>query len=42
MPTILNKARWNLVGRYFFGLKEKKFFREDIENEESNQQMNYL
>ena len=29
----INKARWDLVGRYFIGLKEKKFFREDIENE---------
>ena len=29
----INKARWDLVGRYFFGLKEKKFFRENIEKE---------
>ena len=29
----INKARWDLVGRYFIGLKEKKFFRKDIENE---------
>ena len=30
----INKSRWDLVGRYFLGLKEKKYFREDIENEE--------
>ena len=30
----INKPRWDLVGRYFIGLKEKKFFREDIENED--------
>ena len=29
----IKKSKWNLVGRYFVGLKEKKFFREDIENE---------
>lgn len=30
----INKSRWDLVGRYFIGLKEKKYFREDIENED--------
>lgn len=29
----IKKSKWNLVGRYFIGLKEKKIFREDIENE---------
>ena len=29
----INKPRWDLVGRYFIGIKEKKFFRDDIENE---------
>ena len=26
----INKSKWNLVGRYFIGLKDKKYFREDI------------
>ena len=29
----INKSKWNLIGRYFFGLYYKKYFIEDIENE---------
>ena len=29
----INKTRWNLVGRYFFGLINKKYFYEDLINE---------
>ena len=29
----INKSKWNLIGRYFYGLKKGKFFRENIENE---------
>ena len=29
----INKPKWNLAGRYFVGLTHKKYFREDIENE---------
>lgn len=29
----IKKSKWNLIGRYFFGLIEKKYFIEDIESE---------
>ena len=29
----INKSRWDLVGRYFLGLREKKYLVEDIINE---------
>ena len=29
----VNKSKWNLVGRYFSGLRYLKYFREDLENE---------
>ena len=31
----INKTRWDLVGRYFIGLKNNKFFREDLTNDSS-------
>ena len=35
----INKPKWNLVGRYFIGLKYKKFYRENLaeENAEKNE-----
>ena len=30
----INKSRWDLIGRYFLGFKEKKYIREDLENDE--------
>ena len=29
----INKTRWNLVGRYFIGLKNNKYFRDDLIND---------
>ena len=29
----INKTRWDLVGRYFIGLKNNKYFREDLTND---------
>ena len=29
----INKTRWNLVGRYFIGLKNNKYFRNDLIND---------
>ena len=31
----INRSRWDLVGRYFIGLKKKKYFCENLENDES-------
>ena len=31
----INKTRWELVGRYFIGLKNNKYFREDLTNDSS-------
>ena len=31
----INKTRWDLVGRYFIGLKSYKYFREDLINDDS-------
>lgn len=31
----INKSRWNLIGRYFIGLKDKKYYREDITNDDN-------
>ena len=31
----INKTRWDLVGRYFIGLKNNKYFREDLTNDAS-------
>ena len=31
----INKTRWDLVGRYFIGLKNNKYFREDLINDPS-------
>lgn len=30
----INRIRWDLAGRYFYGLLDKRYFREDIQNEE--------
>ena len=36
----INKSKWNLVGRYFGGLRQKKFFREDLSiDEEINNEL---
>ena len=29
----IDKSKWHLIGRYFIGLKDKKYFREDIIND---------
>ena len=29
----INKTKWDLVGRYFIGLKNNKYFREDLTND---------
>jgi hypothetical protein len=29
----INKSKWNLMGRYFYGLMDKKYFIENIESE---------
>ena len=29
----LNKPKWHIIGRYFWGLKDKKIFQDNIENE---------
>jgi len=29
----IDKSKWHLIGRYFFELKDKKYFREDIIND---------
>ena len=29
----IKKSKWNLIGRYFYGLKDKKYFRENLEDE---------
>jgi len=29
----INKSKWNLVGRYFIGLINRKYFRDDIAND---------
>ena len=29
----IKKSKWNLVGRYFSGLREKKYFRDNLEDE---------
>ena len=29
----ISKPKWNLIGRFFYGLIERKFFRENIEDE---------
>ena len=31
----INKTRWDIVGRYFIGLKNYKYFREDLINDPS-------
>ena len=31
----INKTRWDIVGRYFIGLKNNKYFREDLINDPS-------
>ena len=31
----INKTKWNLVGRYFIGLKNNTYFREDLINDSS-------
>jgi len=31
----INKTRWDLVGRYFIGLKENKYFRENLINDDA-------
>ena len=31
----INKTKWYLVGRYFIGLKNNKYFREDLTNDSS-------
>lgn len=30
----INKPKWNLIGRYFYGYINKKYFRKDLENDE--------
>ena len=30
----INRSRWDLVGRYFAGFKKKKYFCENLENDE--------
>jgi len=30
----IKKSKWNLIGRYFYGLIEKKYFRENLEDTE--------
>ena len=32
----INKPKWNLIGRYFYGLIENNYFREDINNDLEN------
>ena len=29
----INKTRWDIVGRYFIGLKKNKYFRDDLIND---------
>ena len=29
----INKSKWNLIGRYFVGLTERKYYIHDINNE---------